>query len=103
MSSARTIDVHAHYVPDGYRSALLANGHAQPDGFPQIPEWSADEHVATIRRQQPRDHRYGRCLAGTVRAEEADQPPALDRERHVVHGNERSERLAEMSDVQHVT
>ncbi len=44
------IDVHAHYVPDSYRAALLANGHGQPDGFPQIPAWSAEEHVAAMDR-----------------------------------------------------
>jgi predicted TIM-barrel fold metal-dependent hydrolase len=44
------IDVHAHYVPPGYRAALVDNGHAQPDGFPQIPEWSAAEHVAAMDR-----------------------------------------------------
>jgi 6-methylsalicylate decarboxylase len=44
------IDVHAHYVPDGYRAALLAKGHEQPDGFPQIPTWSAEEHVAAMDR-----------------------------------------------------
>ena len=46
----RVIDVHAHYVPDGYRAALLARGHEQPDGFPQIPTWSAEEHVAAMDR-----------------------------------------------------
>lgn len=45
-----TIDVHAHYVPDGYRDALVAHGHAQPDGMPQIPAWSAGEHVAAMDR-----------------------------------------------------
>ena len=44
------IDVHAHYVPDSYRAALLANGHGEPDGFPQIPAWSAEEHVAAMDR-----------------------------------------------------
>lgn len=44
------IDVHAHYVPDGYRAALEAAGHAQPDGMPAIPEWSAAEHVALMDR-----------------------------------------------------
>jgi len=44
------IDVHAHFLPDSYRTALAANGHAQPDGFPQIPEWSAPEHVAAMDR-----------------------------------------------------
>ncbi len=50
MSMSHAIDVHAHYVPEAYRSALLDNGHGQPDGFPQIPEWSAQEHVAAMDR-----------------------------------------------------
>jgi predicted TIM-barrel fold metal-dependent hydrolase len=44
------IDVHAHYLPDFYREALVGQGHAQPDGFPYIPEWSAVEHVAFMDR-----------------------------------------------------
>lgn len=36
------IDVHAHYVPDFYRSALEAAGHTRPDGIKAIPEWSED-------------------------------------------------------------
>lgn len=48
--SASRIDVHAHYVPASYRAALLDNGHGQPDGFPQIPDWSAEEHVAAMDR-----------------------------------------------------
>ena len=46
----RAIDVHAHYLPESYRAALLDNGHGQPDGFPQIPAWSAEEHVAVMDR-----------------------------------------------------
>jgi len=42
--------VHAHYLPASYRAALLQNGHGQPDGFPRIPEWSAEEHVAAMDR-----------------------------------------------------
>ncbi|HEY1740741.1 MAG TPA: amidohydrolase family protein [Acidimicrobiia bacterium] len=45
-----TIDVHAHFVPDGYRAALERAGHAQPDGMPAIPAWSAEEHVAAMDR-----------------------------------------------------
>ena len=44
------IDVHAHYMPDGYRAALVRAGHDQPDGMPWIPEWSAVEHVAAMDR-----------------------------------------------------
>jgi predicted TIM-barrel fold metal-dependent hydrolase len=50
VSVPRTIDVHAHYLPESYRAALLDNGHGQPDGFPQIPAWSAEEHVAVMDR-----------------------------------------------------
>lgn len=44
------IDVHAHYLPELYREALHDAGHDQPDGFPYIPEWSADEHVQVMDR-----------------------------------------------------
>ena len=47
---AGLIDVHAHYLPAFYREALLQHGHAQPDGFPHIPDWSAEEHVAAMDR-----------------------------------------------------
>jgi 6-methylsalicylate decarboxylase len=44
------IDVHAHFLPQSYRTALLDNGHGQPDGFPQIPPWSVEEHLAAMDR-----------------------------------------------------
>jgi len=44
------VDVHAHFLPEGYREALIANGHAQPDGFPLLPTWSAEEHLAMMDR-----------------------------------------------------
>jgi len=47
---ARRTDVHAHYLPAPYRTALREHGHAQPDGFPRIPEWSPEEHVAAMDR-----------------------------------------------------
>ena len=50
MSASRSIDVHAHHLPDVYREALLEHGHDHPDGFPYIPEWSAAEHVAAMDR-----------------------------------------------------
>ena len=50
MSAAGRIDVHAHHLPPSYRDALLQSGHAQPDGFPLLPEWSAEEHVAAMDR-----------------------------------------------------
>ena len=44
------VDVHAHFVPDDYRAALVTAGHECPDGMPEIPEWSAHEHVAMMDR-----------------------------------------------------
>jgi 6-methylsalicylate decarboxylase len=51
MSTAVSkIDVHAHYLPADYREALIANGHAEPDGFPVLPQWSAEAHLAMMDR-----------------------------------------------------
>jgi 6-methylsalicylate decarboxylase len=44
------VDVHAHYLPADYRQALLDEGHDQPDGFPVLPEWSAEAHLAMMDR-----------------------------------------------------
>ena len=42
------IDVHAHYVPADYRQALIDNGQSQPDGFPALPTWSPEAHLAMM-------------------------------------------------------
>ena len=47
---ARRIDVHAHYLPEKYRSALAAAGHSKPSGMPGIPGWSVDQHVGMMDR-----------------------------------------------------
>jgi 6-methylsalicylate decarboxylase len=44
------LDVHAHFLPEAYRQELARAGHAQPDGMPQIPEWSAESHLAVMDR-----------------------------------------------------
>lgn len=49
-SPHRCIDVHTHFLPDVYRVAAVAAGHAQPDGMPFLPAWSADTAVATMDR-----------------------------------------------------
>ena len=41
----RKIDVHAHFVPDFYRKALLDHGISNPDGMPGVPEWSVEGHL----------------------------------------------------------
>ena len=33
------IDVHAHFLPAGYRAAAAAAGHERPDGMPGLPRW----------------------------------------------------------------
>jgi 6-methylsalicylate decarboxylase len=47
---AHHVDIHAHYLPDSYREAALAAGHAMPDGFHELPVWSAREHVEMMDR-----------------------------------------------------
>jgi predicted TIM-barrel fold metal-dependent hydrolase len=41
----RRIDVHSHFLPPFYRTALSENGHQYPDGMPAIPEWSLERHL----------------------------------------------------------
>jgi 6-methylsalicylate decarboxylase len=50
MTTLGKLDVHAHYLPESYREALVRAGHSQPDGMPQIPDWSAESHVALMDR-----------------------------------------------------
>jgi len=38
--SRRTVDIHSHFVPDFYRTALIDAGHDHPDGIKGIPEWN---------------------------------------------------------------
>lgn len=46
----RCIDVHSHFIPDAYRTAAIAAGHAQPDGMPGLPPWDVDLMMATMDR-----------------------------------------------------
>ncbi|KAI4949445.1 hypothetical protein J4E91_005184 [Alternaria rosae] len=39
------IDVHSHFLPPFYRTALAENGHTHPDGMPAIPSWSLPQHL----------------------------------------------------------
>jgi predicted TIM-barrel fold metal-dependent hydrolase len=50
VTVAGKLDVHAHYLPEPYRELLERAGHSQPDGMPQIPAWSAEQHVALMDR-----------------------------------------------------
>jgi len=42
------VDVHAHFVPPGYREALRRAGVDRPDGFPYVPDWSAASALALM-------------------------------------------------------
>jgi len=63
------IDVHAHYIPETYRDALVAAGQAHPDGIPALP-------ASTSRARLPIAsaasswwqgvQRYGGDLAGGI-------------------------------------
>lgn len=42
------IDVHSHFLPTFYQEACRANGHANPDGMPYLPDWSEEEHLSLM-------------------------------------------------------
>ena len=42
------IDVHAHFLPDFYREALVKAGQIHPDGMPAIPDWSEQAAFETM-------------------------------------------------------
>lgn len=43
------IDLHTHFVPDGYRAVLARHGHDMIAGTP-VPDWSAELHQEFMRR-----------------------------------------------------
>ncbi len=42
------VDVHAHFIPEIYREALLNAGQERPDGMQAMPPWSADAALAAM-------------------------------------------------------
>lgn len=42
------VDVHHHFLPDPYRRAAIAAGHARPDGMPALPAWSEAQMLAMM-------------------------------------------------------
>lgn len=44
------IDVHAHFVTPRLREAMIASGHGQPDGMPEIPQWDPQTALAMMDR-----------------------------------------------------
>lgn len=43
------IDMHAHYLPQAYKDALLNRGEKNPDGFP-TPKWDPEVHLKTMEQ-----------------------------------------------------
>jgi predicted TIM-barrel fold metal-dependent hydrolase len=50
MTVSGRIDIHAHFLPDAYRHAAIAAGHAEPDGMPALPPWTAAGHLELMDR-----------------------------------------------------
>ncbi|GAA1149915.1 MULTISPECIES: amidohydrolase family protein [Streptomyces violaceusniger group] len=48
--TTRLIDVHAHFVTDSYVAAARAAGIEQPDGMPDWPAWSVEQHLDLMER-----------------------------------------------------
>ncbi|MFI2670708.1 amidohydrolase family protein [Streptomyces albidoflavus] len=50
MTRTGLVDVHAHFVTDGYVAAARSAGVDHPDGMPGWPSWSVEEHLALMDR-----------------------------------------------------
>ncbi|WP_411074899.1 amidohydrolase family protein [Streptomyces sp. cmx-4-7] len=50
MTPTGLIDVHAHFVTDGYVTAARSAGVEHPDGMPGWPTWSAERHLGLMDR-----------------------------------------------------
>lgn len=48
--SLNLIDVHAHYLPPGYREQVAAGCNGPPDGIPRMPDWEAANTLAVMDR-----------------------------------------------------
>ena len=49
-NSNRKIDVHAHYLPEGYEEEMRKGGVTHPDGMPGYPKWSVDLALETYEK-----------------------------------------------------
>jgi hypothetical protein len=50
VSMMTMIDVHAHFLSDFYRDALLVAGLRQADGITQLPAWDAGAALQAMGR-----------------------------------------------------
>ena len=90
MPAPASIDVHAHILPESYRSALAELGVStyQEDGFPE-PAWSEEDHLEFARQtgqafelvsiSSPHIHRGDDALAGRLARRINDETAALCR------------------------
>lgn len=49
QSAAPLVDVHAHFLTDEYIAAAIAEGVEHPDGMPQWPSWSPEQHLSLMQ------------------------------------------------------
>ncbi|MEU6339245.1 hypothetical protein ABZ839_33485 [Streptomyces cellulosae] len=45
------IDVHAHFLTARLCAAMEEAGHGQPDGMPEVPDWSPEAALAVMDRK----------------------------------------------------
>ncbi|WP_053640392.1 MULTISPECIES: amidohydrolase family protein [unclassified Streptomyces] len=50
MTPTGLVDVHAHFVTDGYVAAARSAGVEHPDGMPGWPTWTAERHLGLMDR-----------------------------------------------------
>ncbi|MGW4346711.1 amidohydrolase family protein [Streptomyces sp. NPDC004690] len=50
MTPTGLVDVHAHFVTDGYVAAARSAGIEHPDGMPGWPDWSVEHHLGLMER-----------------------------------------------------
>ncbi|MEV7149145.1 amidohydrolase family protein [Streptomyces sp. NPDC093084] len=50
MPSTGLVDVHAHFLTDGYVTVARSAGVEHPDGMPGWPSWSVEQHLGLMDR-----------------------------------------------------
>lgn len=74
MSSTPLVDVHAHFLTDEYVAAAIAAGIEHPDGMPQWPCWSAEQHLSLMQDNAIRHAILSLSSPGVSFAGAADAP-----------------------------
>ncbi|KAK6067511.1 amidohydrolase [Seiridium cupressi] len=49
LATLERVDVHAHAITPKYREFLIQTGHQNPDGWPEIPEWTPEQHISMMK------------------------------------------------------